>query len=267
LDQAPRVSEELARELLDQVSSAYDALEKGGDIDVTLTRAELLEKALFVAAHFDRSEHIPPLVSRFEKLLDAQSEGATTTAVELLAGQCFRGLRKLGMRDEIDRMMTRMADVILQDKPLSSLDGRADKASALRALLHVAGGWYYFGRNGKAEPVIQAARASLFGGEWAAKGQEHTNLACVYAATVGQAPPEVARRRLEEVFDKLTDIRDTFTTNAYYSQSQLKVVEAVVLAVASDDFTSGAQARRWLDDDEFLVRRRIHREVREMMTR
>ena len=60
---------------------------------------------------------------------------------------------------------------------------------------------------------------------------------------------------------------DTFTTNTHYSLSQLTVVEAVVLAVVSDDFTMGSQARRWLDDDEFLVRRRIHRDLKATMAR
>jgi hypothetical protein len=267
LDQAPRVGEDFSRELLDLVAPAYDALGKGEDIAITMARAKLLEKALFVAAHFDRVEYISPFVSRFEELVEAQSGGTTVAAVESLAAQCFRGLRKLGMRDEIDRLLTLMADVILQGNPLSSLDGRPDKAAALRSLLQVSAGRYYFGQNSRAEPVLHAARASLFAGEWAARGLDHANLACAYASTVGQGPPELARRRLEELFDKLTDVRDTFTTNAYYSQSQIKVVETVVLAVASDDFTSGSQARRWLDDDEFLVRRRIHRELREMMTR
>jgi hypothetical protein len=40
------------------------------------------------------------------------------------------------------------------------------------------------------------------------------------------------------------------------------VVEAMVLAAVSDDFTLGADARRWLDDDEYLIRRRVHADVR-----
>jgi hypothetical protein len=47
---------------------------------------------------------------------------------------------------------------------------------------------------------------------------------------------------------------------------QLDVIESVVLAVVSDDFTQGTQTRRWLDDDEFLVRRRIHDDHRKMVT-
>jgi hypothetical protein len=272
LDQAARVGEEFGRQLLDEVVRVYDALGKNDQTAATIAQAELLEKALFVAAHFDRSDQIPPLVTRFERLVEAQAGGATMSdeegvAVEALVAQCFRGLRKLGMRDEVDRLLTLMAGVILQGQPLSSLNARPDKAAALRALLHVAGGWYYFGRESRAEPVLQTARTALLGGEWAAKGRDHTSLACAYAMTVGQAPVEYARRRLDELFEKLTDVRDTFTTNSYYSQSQIRVVEAVVLAVASDDFTLGSQARRWLDDDEFLVRRRIHRDVRELMAK
>jgi hypothetical protein len=114
-----------------------------------------------------------------------------------------------------------------------------------------------------AEPILQTVRGLLYRDELAYR--EKTALACVYAGTVGQAQVEVAQKRLEEIFQKLTGIRDTYTTNNYYSLSQLDVIEAVVLAVASDDFTMGTQARRWLDDDEFIVRRRIHRDMRHWM--
>ena len=76
---------------------------------------------------------------------------------------------------------------------------------------------------------------------------------------------EIAQKRLEEVFKSLKGVKDTYTTSSHFSVSQLDVVESVVLAVVSDDFTMGTQARRWLDDDEFLVRRRIHHDVRKAM--
>jgi hypothetical protein len=41
-----------------------------------------------------------------------------------------------------------------------------------------------------------------------------------------------------------------------------RVLESVVLAAVSDDFTAGTEVRRWLDEDEYLVRRRVHRSVR-----
>jgi cellulose synthase operon protein C len=42
-------------------------------------------------------------------------------------------------------------------------------------------------------------------------------------------------------------------------------VEAAVLAVVTDDFALGPAVRRWLDDDEYRVRRRIHRDTRNLV--
>lgn len=56
------------------------------------------------------------------------------------------------------------------------------------------------------------------------------------------------------------------TTSSHFSVNQLRVVEALVLAVVSEEFTMNSESRRWLDDDEFLVRRRIHRDMRAAMS-
>ena len=270
LDVAPRVGEEFAFFLLGQLVPVYDALPEAREMAAVFEQAALLEKGLFVAAHFDRKDHIQALVQRFHKLLQAQrGNGSTLPALDSLAGQCFRGLRKLGMREEIDTLLRQMQDVILEGQDMTAAAARADAAlkegkldrnwpAALRALLHVASGWLYFGKERQAEPILNAARSLLFKGEL--QGKEQTTLACAYAAAVGQAPVEVAQKRLEELLHKLTGIRDTYTTNTHYSLSQIDVVEAIVLAVVNDDYTMGTNARRWLDDDEFIVRRRIHRE-------
>jgi hypothetical protein len=266
LEAAPRVSEEFARQMLDQTIPAYDALPEARETAALVDQAAFLEKALFTAAHFDRIEHIHPLVERFRRMLQAQRHNPQAVqALDSLAGQCFRGLRKLGMRDEIDQLLGLMAEVILGGQELSAIDFRklSHGPAALRALLHVAAGWYYFGRDRQAEPVLQTVRSLLLQNDLHPRDQ--TALACSYAMTVGQAPVEVAQKRLEEIFRQLKGVKDTYTTSSHFSVSQLDVVEAVVLAVVSDDFTLGTQARRWLDDDEFLVRRRIHRDVRTMM--
>jgi hypothetical protein len=265
LNQAPRVGEDFAREMLDRLPAVYDALPEARDAEDLRREAELLERGLFTAGHFDRTEHIHPLTARFQKMLDEQSgRGADALkSVNAIALKCFRSLRKLGLRDEIDRLLTRMAEVVLEGQDLHTLDpGRlAHGPEAMRTLLQVAGGWYYFGRERQAEPVMQAARAMLFS-ETFDDAKEKSQLACSYAAAAGQAPVETAQKRLEEIFTRLRGVRDTMTTAPYYSRFQFIVVEAVVLAVANDDFTTGGEARRWLDDDEYLVRRRVHADLR-----
>jgi hypothetical protein len=162
------------------------------------------------------------------------------------------------MREQIDRLLTQMQNLVLHSKSLALLD-----VIGLRALLLVAAEWYFFGRDSQAEPVLQAARALLLKGDLAQRDQNA--LACAYAHTIGQAPVAIAQKRLEEVFTHLKGVKDTFTTSSHFSVAQLDLLEAVVLAVVSDDFTLGTQARRWLDEDEFLVRRRIHQDVRTLM--
>src|SRR5262249_18966558 len=216
------VGEDFAKELLDEAPKAYDALPEARDQQALVEQAQFLEKALLVAAHFDRVEAIHPLVARFHKMLQSQKGERAVEALDTLAGQCLRGLRKLGMRDEIDALLTQMADLILEGRNVEDVDPKSPTwPKALRALLHVAGGWYFFGRDRQAEPVMKAARAVLFREDLPYR--EKTLLAVNYAQTLGQAPVEVAQKRLEELFQKLTGIRDTYTTNQYYSLSQLDV--------------------------------------------
>src|SRR5262249_1913729 len=164
--------------------------------------------------------------------------------LDQVAASCFRGLRKLGMRDEIDQILRQMAELVLEGQEVKAIDFKkhAQGPAALRALLQVASGWYFFGRDSQAEPILQAARAVLLSNELPPR--EQTQLACGYARAVGQAPVEIAQRRLEELFKQLKGIKDTYTTSSHFSVSQLDVVENVVLAGGADGFTVGGEARR-----------------------
>ncbi|MGL4551609.1 MAG: hypothetical protein ACRC33_10510, partial [Gemmataceae bacterium] len=267
LEASPRVGEEFARRLLDLTIPTYDELPEAKEIPQVIDQAAFLEKALFVAGHFGRTEALHPLVARFQKMLQSQKGAQAYQALETLAKETFRGLRRLGMRDEIDQILRQMADLILEGHDVRQVDWkkRDSGAAALRALLQVAAGYYFFGKDTQADQILGVARGVLLAGDQLPR--EQTQLAGAYARAVGQAPVEVAQKRLEEVFRSLKNIKDTYTTSTHFSVSQLDVVENVVLAVVSDDFTMGTQARRWLDDDEFLVRRRIHRDVRAAMER
>src|SRR5262249_30896353 len=69
LNLAPRVSEEFALDMLAQLLPAYDGLSEAKDAVVLEQRARLLEKGLFVAAHFDRKDTVQAMVGRFASLL------------------------------------------------------------------------------------------------------------------------------------------------------------------------------------------------------
>jgi hypothetical protein len=50
-------------------------------------------------------------------------------------------------------------------------------------------------------------------------------------------------------------------TNRYFTLKPLELIDTVVRAVVSDDFALGPGVRGWLDDDEYLIRRRITRDL------
>jgi hypothetical protein len=57
-------------------------------------------------------------------------------------------------------------------------------------------------------------------------------------------------------------IANTLTTAPFYSRFHLNIVEEIVWALVSDEFALGPTGRKWLDDDEYLVRKRVHADVR-----
>jgi hypothetical protein len=252
LDLAPRAGEQLAQEALGRIGQVVN------QVPEVSRKAALIEKGLRLAAHFNQADRVQECVGLFQALLRDPAAG-TGHALASLADESFRGLRKLGMRDEIDTLLRQLAMAILQGRPLPACRDQPDWPDLLCSMLHVAAGWYYFGKDAQAKPVVEEVRRQLFRNNLPRPQQ--TRLACTYVGALAQAPVELALKAIEELFEKLDGIHDTFTTNAHFGLSQLDLVEAVVLAVVTDEFAADPMARHWLEDDEFLVRRRIHRDV------
>jgi hypothetical protein len=71
--------------------------------------------------------------------------------------------------------------------------------------------------------------------------------------------------RIEELFKILEKVPNRYTTNSHFSRFHLQVIEAVVTSLVGENMTLGEGGKRWLDEDEYLVRRRIHSEMRELL--
>lgn len=260
-----QADEHKARELLNLVEPTVQ------ELDDEALQIRLVSRGLVAAAHFGVTEHLQPLLSHIERLIDSHRGSDPAAIFEPLAELSFRGLRRLGMGERIDRLLARVAERVLPE-PLG-VGGMADNPRLSTAgwcgLLHVAGGWLLAGQEKQALFVLDQVRELLF--ETPTREvhglppKDQTALACAYAAALGQAPLKVALERLEQLFGELGRIHFKHTTNSHYSLAVLGVVEAVVRAVADDDFAVGSRARRWLDEDEYLVRRRIHRDLRAFM--
>jgi len=67
---------------------------------------------------------------------------------------------------------------------------------------------------------------------------------------------------LTKLASSLSEVTDSFNTNSHFCLSRLALTESLVLALASEELAMGETGRRWLDEDEHLVRRRIHRDLK-----
>jgi len=270
---AARVSEEFTVELLNLVPETMAGAGTGIP-ELGKKQGQLLERSLFLAAHFDRRDLLQQLVDQFIGLLQSKSDEDRYDVVNFVAGQCLRSLRKLGLQDEIDKLLKRLVSSVLGGQTVAQFRVKyasqpAHWGKALQSLLHIAGGWLSFGLTADALPILDEARNELLGGG-AAKlsAPEFTKLTTAYISAVGHGPVETGLPRLAELLTGLDPNRvtNTFTTAPFYSRLHLNVVEEMVLAVASDEFALGAAGRRWLDDDEYLVRKRIHADMRKQLS-
>ncbi|MGE3807270.1 MAG: hypothetical protein AB7K24_21615, partial [Gemmataceae bacterium] len=155
LELAPRVGEEFARHVLGRVVPALADLADAADVQV-----QILEKGIFLAAHYDQGPYLLSFVERFEQILAAGT--AQIQKLEPLLGQLFLGLRKFGMRDLVGQLLERVTGLILAGHNLKQLrqllarqagqgllkrsDAGAQLLATWQALLHVAEGWLYFGQ-------------------------------------------------------------------------------------------------------------------------
>jgi hypothetical protein len=223
LDLAPKVGAEFADEMLGRALTTYDALPEPANIHILAGQVNFLGKALALAVQYNRREHIDSLVARFERLVHTPFGNSPVQTLNAVAGQSFLSLREVGMYNEMDRLLTPVAERVLAGEELSAVN-----VSGMEMLLQVSAEWSHLGRDARAERVLQAAWTMLRRCDL--DFREQSRLGCAYARAVGTIPLPLAQKRLEEIFTSLEGVRDLFTTSTHFSASQLDLIEAVVLA-------------------------------------
>jgi cellulose synthase operon protein C len=267
-----RSGEAFAAEMIALIGPALKAAPPASSdnpADIVQNQGLVVESGLFLAAHFDRGDLVRSLAESFFEFLKGSPDAVQFELIAAVAGRSLRSFRKLGLRDEIDKLLRRLQSEVLRGRDFSALKTQfAAKpdvwADALRTLTALAGGRLAFGQTDGAEAVLDAVRGELKAGGGKIAPLKYVRLACAYASAVGLGPPEFGLPRLLELFAILPPerITNTLSTAPYFSRHHLAIVEEVVLALVSDDFAAGGGARRWLDDDEAAVRRRVHADVR-----
>src|SRR5262249_51238650 len=118
-------------------------------------QSELLQRALSQAGNYDRRDLVKKLVDEFGTLVHGKKDEDRFRLINAVGGQSLRVMKKLGMRDEIDRFYTKLHGEILRGASAAELRKKhASKpelwAAVLQTQLNLAGGWLTFGLNERA---------------------------------------------------------------------------------------------------------------------
>lgn len=183
-------------------------------------------------------------------LARAASTGHLLPAAVAVGPRAFRTARKYGLVAEAEALM-RVLDP-------ARAEWGSEPITAERVGLAV--GWFAAGDDEAANRILNAAREHLFLTA-PADLRARTAVALAYAEALGFAPAGIALGRLEELFQRLDRVAVSGSTNCYFTLQPLRLIDAVVRSVVTDEFTLGAAVRAWLDEDEFLIRRRVHRDM------
>jgi cellulose synthase operon protein C len=209
-------------------------------------RVELLEEALTLAGHFGDAS----LVASTSAALEAIFVGLdpdTAADVAPLVAVTLRTLRRVGLADEAERLLATLQH---------ASSGRSPKH--LVARLHTAAALAFFGDLERARPVFEQALAAADG---ALPTAERLVLTRALASALGAAPVPYAVAGLDAVQKKLDTVTDNFNTNTHVCVSVVDFMESLVLGYASEELVLDPVAKRLIDEDEYLVRRRIHRDL------
>lgn len=242
LDFLPSVPESQALPLLQRFVTLSDAMP-------AKLRALLYEDALKVAGHFGRTALVKQLVASLGRLFsELGAEGMSELGATLVAG--VRSLRRVGLREEAGELLQRASAVL-----------KGEDTKTLIARLGLAGGLAYLGQTTQAQPIIDDAQTRLSRSESGLIPVDRLKLTRFTGRALGHLPTETALPGLLRLAQQLPWVTDAFNTNSHFCLSLVDFADALVLGHVGDDLTLNEATRRFLEEDEYLVRRRVHRDV------
>lgn len=212
-------------------------------------RALVLEDGLKIAGHFGRTALVKQLVAQIASAIkELGADGVTEVGQMLVAG--VRSLRRVGLRDEAGDLLSRAGAVL-----------KGEDSKTLEARLGLASGFAYLGAMDRAQPIIDEVLVRLGRQSGTINPGDRSRLNRAAARALSHTPTDVALAGLLRLADQLPFTTDSFHTNSHFSLSMVDLADALVLGHVGDDLTLNETTRRFLDEDEFLVRRRVHRDV------
>src|SRR5262249_29421725 len=148
-------------------------------------------------------------------LVQSQHSDRSARFIDSAVGQCLRSLKKLGLRDELFRLLERLGQLILEKEKggLAAMIARPVETGwlyKLRVLVQLAGGRMSLRQMDRASPILEACRRVLYEGPLQRNDHllalEKRKLTSTCATVLGEAPIEMAVPRIEELFTRVGNL-------------------------------------------------------------
>lgn len=208
----------------------------------------LLRGALMLASYYDRTDLSAAVLAAIEGQEARYASERPAEYAELLA-QAAPALRRAGFES-------------IQNALLETLDantGTERDLETVTARLHIAAAHAALGRPDRVQTAV--AEAQLLLPELAAVPSDYQRLLREIAGALSRSTPGQAIAGARALMERLPDTTDSLSTNSHYCLAVVQLMEAVVLSLASEDLALSEWARRWVEEDEHLLHRRIHRDL------
>jgi hypothetical protein len=208
---------------------------------------KLLRNALLLAGYYDRSDLIAEVLATLARS-DADLTANQPAKYAELLGRCAPVLRRSNYESEIAALLTKLEERVAGDNGLASVIAR----------VHIAAAFASLGQSGRVHAAFVSALALL--PELTAPA-DHQALLREISVALSRSSPAQAIAGARVLMEQLANTTDSMSTNSHYCLAVIHLLEAVVTALASEDLVLGDWARRWVEEDEHLLHRRIHRDL------
>ncbi len=209
-------------------------------------RAPLAAEALAVASLAREAEHVH-IASRLVLESFSVLGAGHATVTQHLPG-VLRSFRRAGRTEEARPLLTALAEGA----------GPITRGEDLAPRLSLAAGLLAIGSTAEAAPAFEAA--------WQRLAQDPPlpeRMALTRGISRAQAfeTPEAAVETALRLFRMVDRVTDSFGTNSHFAISLVEYAECIVQALAHEDLALGPRGRALIEEDEFLLRQRVHADL------
>ncbi|MCA9681267.1 MAG: hypothetical protein KC457_03660 [Myxococcales bacterium] len=211
-------------------------------------RPPLLRNALLLAGYYDRGDLVTAVLAAIETDEQALTGERPAAYAELLA-RSSPVLRRSGLEARLGALLSRLEEQLGSEQGLEMAIAR----------LHIAGAFASLGQPERVQGAFAGAHALL--PEVTGIPNQVQRLLREIAITLSRSTPGQAIAGARALLERLPETSDSMSTNSHFCLAVIQLMEAVVLSLASEDLALSDWARHWVEEDEHLLHRRIHREL------